>query len=110
MKFKLLIKNKFVSTILGTIALFFGIAFILPIGSMAVYITSNIHYHQKFVNMHYGLFINLIFMLANTFSASLGGYFENLIGFFKTIIIGFVILLITNFFSFYKKIFGYAIS
>ena len=103
MRFKLLIKNKFVSTILGTIALFFGIAFILPLGNMAVYITSNIHIHQNFVNMHYGLFINLIFMLANTFSASLGGYFENLIGFFKTIILGFAILFISNFFFILQK-------
>ena len=57
--------------------------------------------------MYYGLFISLIFNFANTFSNSLGDYLENLLGFHKTIIIGFSILFTTNFFIFSKEIFGY---
>jgi MFS family permease len=46
--------------------------------------------------MHYGLFLNLIFGFANTFSLSLGGFLENYIGFFYTIIVGVMIVFITN--------------
>ena len=97
MKYKLLIKNKFISTIIGSLAVFFGIAFILPLNNFAVYITSYIHIDHSYVTMHFGLFINLIFSFANTFSISLGGYFEDLFGFFKTIIIGYIISFIANF-------------
>lgn len=100
---KLLIKNKFFSTILGTISLFFGICFILPLNNFSVYITSYIHLKDDYVTMHYGLFINLIFSFAHTFSSSLGGYLENLFGFFKTIIIGFTIVFITNFFFIFQQ-------
>ena len=97
MGFKFLIKNKFISSIIGSLAVFFGIAFILPLNNFAVYITSYIHIKHSYVTMHYGLFINLIFSFANTFSISLGGYFEDLFGFFKTIIIGYIITFIANF-------------
>ena len=86
-------KNKFISSIIGSLAVFSGIAFILPLNNFSVYITSYIHIHHSYVTMHYGLFISLIFSFANTFSNSIGGYLENLFGFFKTIIIGFIILL-----------------
>ena len=46
--------------------------------------------------MHYGLFINLIFSFAHTFSSSLGGYLENLLDFFQTIIVGFSIIFLSN--------------
>jgi MFS family permease len=46
--------------------------------------------------MHYGLFINLIFSFAHTFSSSLGGYLENILGFFQTIIVGFSIIFLSN--------------
>ena len=103
MAFKLLIKNKFISSIIGTLSVYFGIAFILPLNTFSVYITSYIHYKDNYVTMHYGLFIYLIFGLAASFSSSLGGYFENLFGFFQTIIIGFSILFISNFFFIFQR-------
>ena len=71
---KLKIKNEFISTIIGTISIYFGIAFLLPIGNLSVYITSYINLKYSYVTMHYGLFINLIFTFAHTFSSSLGGF------------------------------------
>ena len=103
MKYKILIKNKFISSIIGSLAVFFGIAFILPLNNFSVYITSYIHINHSYVTMHYGLFINLIFSFANSFSNSIGGYFENLFGFFKTIIIGFVIVFLANLIFIFQK-------
>ena len=96
MKFKCLIKNKYISTIIGSLSIFFAIAFVLPINTFSVYISSYIHIKQKFVTMHYGLFLHLIFGFSNTFSISIGGYLENYIGFYKTIIVGLTILFIAN--------------
>ena len=93
---KLKIKNEFISTIIGTISIYFGIAFLLPIGNLSVYITSYINLKYSYVTMHYGLFINLIFSFAHTFSSSLGGYLENILGFFQTIIVGFSIIFLSN--------------
>jgi len=93
---KLLVKNKFVSTILGTFFAYFGIAFLLSLSNFSVYITSYINLKYPSVTMHYGLFINLIFTLSYTFSNSLGGYLESIFGFFNTTIIGFTILLFAN--------------
>ena len=102
---KLLIKNKFVSTCLGVLAVYFGIGFILPLSTFSVYITSYIHYEHEYVTMHYGYFINLIYSFASTASTSLAGYLENLIGFFNTIIVGFAIVFLTNLgFIFQKNI------
>ena len=95
---KLLIKNKFISTIIGMVALYLGIGFILPINNFTVYITSHIHYKYDFVTMHYGLFINLIFSFVHPLSDSLAGYLENIIGFHQTILVGFVLLFMANFF------------
>ncbi len=75
---KLKIKNEFISTIIGTISIYIGIAFLLPLGNFSVYITSYINLKDSYVTMHYGLFINLIFAFAHSFSSPLGGYFENL--------------------------------
>ena len=93
---KLKIKNEFISTIIGTISIYYGIAFLLPIGNLSVYITSYINLKYSYVTMHYGLFINLIFTFAHTFSSSLGGFLENLLGFFQTIIVGFSIIFLAN--------------
>lgn len=90
------IKNKFISTIIGTLAVYLGIAYILPIGNFSVYITSFIHLKQEFVTMHYGMFINLIFHFAAVLSHPLGGIIENKIGFLFTIYTGFIILFIGN--------------
>ena len=91
MKFKLLIKNKYISTFIGTFSLIFGIAFIFPLNNFSVYITSYIHLKDAYVTIHHGLFINLIFTLANTFPFTLGGYLESLIGFNPTMIVGIII-------------------
>ena len=91
-----LIKNKFISTIIGTLAVYLGLAYIIPIGNFSVYITSFIHLKQEFVTMHYGMFINLIFHFAAVLSHPLGGVIENKIGFLFTIYTGFIILFIGN--------------
>ena len=96
MGFKLLIKNKFISTIFGTLSLYFGIAFILPLNTFSVYITSYIHLDDKSVTMHHGLFIHLFFSFGTSFSLPLGGYLENILGFFETIIFGYIIVFIAN--------------
>ena len=100
---KLLIRNKFFSSVLGAFAVVFGFAFILPLNNFAVYITSYINLKYEYVTMHYGLFINLVFMFANTFSISLGGYLENIIGFFPTIIVGFAIIFVANFIFIFQQ-------
>jgi len=100
---KLLIKSKFFSSVLGAFAVVFGFAFLLPLNTFSVYITSYIHYEYEYVTMHYGLFINLVFMFANTFSNSLGGYLENIIGFFPTIIVGFAIIFVANFIFIFQQ-------
>ena len=96
MKFKLLVKNKLVSSILGTLAVFVGIGFILPLNNFSVHITSYINLKDDYVTMHYGLFINLIYTFATTFSSPLGGYLEHLVGFYKTLIVGYIIILLAN--------------
>ena len=98
MAFKCLIKNKFISTIIGTIGIYLSLAFLMPLGNFSVYMTSYIHYKQEFVTMHYGMFINLIFSFANSLSHPIGGYFENSLGFYKTIILGSIITFISNIF------------
>ena len=96
MKLKCLVKNKYISSLIASLAIFFALSFILPINTFAVYITSYINIKQHFVTMHYGLFLNLIFGFANTFSLSLGGLLENYIGFLYTIIVGVMIVFIAN--------------
>ena len=93
-----LIKNKFISTIIGTIGIIFGIAFILPISNFSVYMTSYIHEKQDFVTMHYGLFIGLIFTFSMTLGNSLGGFLELRLGFTFTTLSGLIIIFVTNFF------------
>ena len=90
------IKNKFVSTIIGSIGIYFCIAFLLPFTNFAVYITSYIHLNQEFVTMHYGIFIGVIFGFAGSFSRPLGGYFESIIRLQKTILLGVGIIAISN--------------
>ena len=75
------IKNKIISTFVGSFLIYIGVAFILPINNFTVYITSYIHLKQAYVTMHYGMFIRLVFAFSNSFSTPLGGYLENLIGF-----------------------------
>ena len=98
--FPLVVKNKFVSSLLGTVGIYFGICFILPISQLSVYITSYIHLKQDFVNMHYGYFLSLILTFTRSFSVSLGGLLENKFGFSLTTLIGTAIVLIGNIFFF----------
>ena len=44
------LKNKFISTIIGTFGFYLGIGFIFVLGYFSIYITSYIHIHQNFVN------------------------------------------------------------
>ena len=96
MKFKLLIKNKFISTIIGSFLVIFGNGLILSLNYLIVYIISYIHLKDPSVTIQYSLFIYLVFTFASSFSKSLGGYLENQIGFFKTIIVGFIIVFLAN--------------
>jgi len=100
LKFPIIIKNKFISTIIGTLGIYIGIGFILPISYLSVYITSYINLKQDFVNMHYGYFLNLILTLSMSFSASLGGLLESKIGFSFTTLLGTAIVYIANIFFF----------
>ena len=95
-----IIKNKFKSTILGSVGIYFGFGYILPLSYLSVYITSYIHIKQNFVNMHYGYFLNLILTFAMTFSVSLGGLLENKLGYTFTTLLGTTIIFICNFFFF----------
>ena len=93
---KFLIKNKFVSTFIGTICLYFGIGPAFILSFFYVYITSYIHLKQEKITMHYGLFIQLIFSFGAGISSPLAGLLENSVGFFFTTIIGFIIVFYTN--------------
>ena len=106
---KLLVRNKFFSSILGVFSVAFGFAFLLLLNNFSVYITSYINLKYEYITMHYGLFINLIFMFAFSFLNSLGGYLENILGFFPTIIVGFQLFWLQISFLFFNKIFSYVI-
>ena len=95
-----IIKNKFKSTIVGSLGIYFGFGYVLPMSYLSVYITSFIHIKQNFVNMHYGYFLNLILTLAMTFSVSFGGLLENKLGYTFTTLLGTIIIFISNFFFF----------
>ena len=99
-KFPFVVKNKFISTTIGTLGIYLGIGFILPISYLSVYITSYINLNQDFVNMHYGYFLNLILTLSMSFSVSIGGLLETKIGFYFTTLLGTTIILISNIFFF----------
>ena len=95
-----LIKNKFISSVIGTVGLYSGLSIILCIGGLSVYITSYIHYHQDFVTMHYGYFFNLISTFAQAIGSGIGGVLENKIGFNFTTLLGTLIILVCNIFFF----------
>ena len=98
--FPLTIKNKFISSFIGTLGLYIGISFLLPLGQFSVYITSYINLKQNFVTMYYGLFLSLILNFSMSLSTSLGGLFENKLGFYLTTLLGTTIVLICNIFFF----------
>ena len=91
--------NEFIF-IVGSLGIYFGFGYVLPMSYLSVYITSFIHIKQNFVNMHYGYFLNLILTLAMTFSVSFGGLLENKLGYTFTTLLGTIIIFISNFFFF----------
>lgn len=96
-----IIKNKYVSSLIGTIFVYLAISFMLPISNFAVYITSNIyHSGQTFVSMHYGTYFSPIFSISMNLAGSLGGILEPKIGFMATTLLGLVIVVIDNIFFF----------
>ena len=95
-----IMKNKYVSNLIGVIWIYFAVAYILPIGNFSVYITSYISLEQDFVTMHYGYFFSLIMTFTMSFSKTIGGYLENKIGFMGTTQFGLLICIITNIFFF----------
>lgn len=97
-----IIKNKFISTIIGAIGLYLGVGFILPLGYFSVYITSYIHLSQNFVNMHFGYFLGFISNLSKAFSGSIGGLLEKKWGFLITTLFGTIIVFVFN--LFYMKV------
>lgn len=99
-KFPFVVKNKLISTVIGTLGIYLGFGFLYPISYLSVYITSYIHLKQDFVNMHYGYFLNLILTITMSFSVSLGGLLEPKMGFYFTTLLGTTIMLIANIFFF----------
>ena len=95
-----LIKNKFISTCIGSIGFYTGLSILLAAGSFSVYITSYIHYHQDFVTMHYGYFFGLISNFAGMIGTGLGGVLENKIGYNFTTLLGTIIMIVSNIFFF----------
>ena len=93
-----LIKNEFISSVVGTCGIIMAISFVLPLTNISVYLTSYIHENQEFVTMYYGLFINLIFGFAMTFGQSIGGFLELKIGFILTTLTGLVVILVADIF------------
>ena len=93
-----LIKNKFISTLIATCGILFGISYVFPMSAFSVYLTSYIHEKQDFVTMHYGFFMNLIYAFSMTFGMSLGGILELKLGFILTTLSGLLIILIANLF------------
>ena len=91
--------NEFIF-IFGSLGIYFGFGYVLPMSYLSVYITSFIHIKQNFVNMHYGYFFNLIMTLSMSFSASFGGILESKIGFVFTTLLGTTIILIADLFFF----------
>ena len=91
-----IIKNEFISAFIGTFGISLAISFVMPLSAFSVYITSYIHEKQKFVTMHYGLFIHLIFAFAITFGISIGGFLELKLGFYLTTLLGLLIILACN--------------
>ena len=88
--------NKFISSFIGLLALNLGIAGVTSFSGFSVYITSYIYLKDHQITMFYGVFISLIFSFAHTIGNALGGILENKIGFFKTIILGFIVTFYSN--------------
>ena len=91
-----IIKNKFISSFIGTFGITMGLGYIFPLSNFSVYLTSYIHEKQKFVTMYYGLFFHLIFSLSMSLGQSLGGFLELIFGFYLTNLFGLLLILIAD--------------
>ena len=74
--------QKYKSTLTGTIIYLIGMASLVVISSLNVYIASYIHIKQKWITMHYGLFLSPILTLCVTIANPIGGLIEKKIGFY----------------------------
>ena len=86
--------QKYKSTLIGTIINIIGMSSIVVISSFNVYITSYIHIKQKWITMHYGLFLSPILTLCVTIANPIGGFIEKKIGFYYSLILSNIICLI----------------
>jgi MFS family permease len=86
--------QKYKSTLIGTIINIIGMSSIVVISSFNVYITSYIHIKQKWITMHYGLFLSPILTLCVTIANPIGGLIEKKIGFYYSLILSNIICLI----------------
>ena len=96
-----IIKDKFISSLIGSFGISLVVAYSFSITSFSVYITSYIHEKQKFVSMYYGLFFNLINSISMTFGMSFAGFLELKVGFYFTNLIALSMILISNVFFYY---------
>ena len=87
-------RQKYIFSLIGTIIYQIVIGTISVLSSFNVYITSYIQLNQKWVTMHYGLFLQPILTLSSSISSPLGGYIENKIGFHYSIILSNIIFFI----------------
>ena len=86
--------QKYKSTLTGTIIYLIGMASLVVISSLNVYIASYIHIKQEWVTIHYGLFLQPIFIFSMAIANPIGGLIENKIGFYYALILGNIICLI----------------
>ena len=87
-------RQKYIFSLIGAIIYQIGMSSITIMGLLNVYITSYIQLNQKWVTMHYGLFLQPISTLSSSISSPLGGYIENKIGFHYSIILSNIIFFI----------------
>ena len=87
-------RQKYILSLIGAIIYQIGMSSITIMGLLSVYITSYIQLNQKWVTMHYGLFLQPILTLCTSSSSPLGGYIENKIGFHYSIILSNIIFFI----------------
>ena len=91
-------KNRFISTLIGTIIYFTGIISPLGIGQYSVYITSYFHFYNPKIQIQIGNLMMPILILFVSLSSPLGGILEHKIGMHLTLLINSILLEIFIFF------------
>ena len=87
-------KQKYILSLIGTIIYQIGMGSITIMGFLNVYITSYIQLNQKWITMHYGLFLQPILTFCITCVSPIGGLIEKKIGFYYSLILSNIIFLI----------------